>query len=80
VRRGEIGQIAPHDLGPEPAQALGASVLPPDQGAHLVPLVEQHRGEVAAHRADVAGRSGHEDQAAMYGFHHRIIRLAVAFR
>jgi hypothetical protein len=80
VHRGQIGQIALHDLGPEPAQALGAFILPPDQGAHLMPLGEQHRGEVAADGTDVAGRSGHEDRAAMCGLHHRIICLAVAFR
>ena len=48
MHRGEIGQVAQHDLSAEPAQGVGARVLPPDQGAHLVALGEQHCGEVAA--------------------------------
>jgi hypothetical protein len=48
VHRGEIRQVALHDLGAEPAQGAGALVLPPDQGAYLVALCEQHCGEVAA--------------------------------
>jgi hypothetical protein len=72
VHRGEIRQVALHDLSAEPAQGVGALVLPPDQGAHLVALGEQHRGEVAA---DGAGRSGHEDRAVVCGFHHHIAGL-----
>ena len=72
VHRGEIRQVALHDLSAEPAQGVGALVLPPDQGAHLVALGEQHCGEVAA---DGAGRSGHEDRAVGCGFHHHIAGL-----
>jgi hypothetical protein len=75
VHRGEIRQVALHDLSAEPAQGVGALVLPPDQGAHLVALGEQHRGEVAADGADGAGRSGHEDRAVVCGFHHHIAGL-----
>ncbi len=61
VHRGKIGQVALHDLGTEPPQTFRAFILPPNQGAHPVSPVEQHGGEVAAHRADVAGRAGDED-------------------
>jgi hypothetical protein len=64
-----------HDLSAEPAQGVGALVLPPDQGAHLVALGEQHCGEVAADGADGAGRSGHEDRAVVCRFHHHIAGL-----
>ena len=76
VHRGKVGQIALHDLGPELAQAFSAFILPPYQGAHLMPLGEQHCGEVAADSTDVAGRSGHEDRAAMCRFHRHFIYLA----
>src|SRR4029077_13132539 len=56
-------------------EAVGALVLPPDQGAHLVALGEKHCGEVAADGADGAGRSGHEDRAVVCGFHHHIAGL-----
>jgi hypothetical protein len=72
VHRGEIRQVALYHLSAEPAQGVGALVLPPDQGAHLVALGEQHCGEVAADGADGAGRSGHEDRAVVSGFHHHI--------
>ena len=75
VHRGEIRQVALHDLSAEPAQGVGALVLPPDQGAHLVAFGEQHSGEVAADGADGAGRSGHEDRAVVCGFHHHIAGL-----
>jgi hypothetical protein len=68
VHRGKIRQVALHDLSAEPAQGIGALVLPPDQGAHLVALGEQHCGEVAADGADGAGGSGHEDRAVVCGF------------
>jgi hypothetical protein len=71
VHRGEIRQVALHDLGAEPAQGAGALVLPPYQGAYLVAFGEQHCGEVAADGANGAGGSGHEDWAVMCGFHHR---------
>ncbi|BAZ21448.1 hypothetical protein NIES4073_23260 [Kalymmatonema gypsitolerans NIES-4073] len=80
VHRGKVGQIALHDLGPELAQALSAFILPPDQGAHLMPFGEQHCGEVAADGTEIAGRSGHEDRTAMCGFHRHIIYLLIAFR
>ena len=64
----------------EPAQRLGALILPPDQGAHLMPFGEQHCGEVAADSTDVAGRSGHEDRAVMCRFHRHIAYLVIAFR
>src|SRR5215472_14049943 len=71
VARGKIREVALHDLSAEPAQGLGALILPPDEGAHLVALGEQHCGEVAADSADGAGRSGHEDRAVVFGLHHR---------
>jgi TRAP transporter TAXI family solute receptor len=43
-----------------PAQRFGALILPPDQGAYLMPLGEQQCGEVAADSTEIAGRSGHE--------------------
>ena len=55
VHRGEIRQVATHDLSAQPAQGVGTIVLPPDQGAHLVALGEQHCGEVAADGADGSG-------------------------
>ena len=72
MHRGEIRQVALHDLGAEPAQRFGALILPPDQGAHLVALGEQHCGEVAADGADSAGGSGHEDRAVMCRFRRHI--------
>ena len=69
-----------HDLGAEPAQGLGALILPPDQGAHLVPLGEQHFGEVAADGADSAGRAGHEDRAVVCGFHHHLSGFTLRWR
>jgi hypothetical protein len=63
-------QVALHNLSAEPAQGVGALVLSPDQGAHLVAFGEQHCGEVAADGADGAGRSGHQDRAVVCGFHH----------
>ena len=42
VHRGKIRQVALHDLGAEPTQGGGALVLPPDQGAYLEALGEQH--------------------------------------
>ena len=75
MHRGEIRQVALHDLGAEPAEGVGALVLPLDQGAHLVALGEQHFCEVAADGADGAGRSGYEDRAVVYGFHHHIAGL-----
>jgi len=75
VHRGEIRQVALHDLGAEPAEGVGALVLPLDQGAHLVALGEQHFCEVAADGADGAGRSGHEDRTIVRGFHHHIAGL-----
>jgi hypothetical protein len=77
VHRAEIREVALHDLGAEPAQGVGTLVLPPDQGAHLVALGEQHCGEVAADGADGAGRSGHKDRAAVCGFHHHIAGLTL---
>ena len=68
---------AVHDLSAEPAQGVGALVLPPDQGAHLVAFGEQHCGEVAADGADGAGCSGHEDRAGVCGFHHHIPGLTL---
>src|SRR6516164_3718189 len=47
-------------------------------GAHLVALGEQHCGEVAADRADGAGRSGHEDRAVVCGFHYQIAGLKLS--
>ena len=75
VHRGEIRQVALYDLSAEPAQGVGALVLPPDQGAHLVALGEQHCGEVAADGANGAGRAGHEDRVVVCGFHHHIAGL-----
>jgi hypothetical protein len=59
VHRGEIGQVAVHDLSAELAQGLCALIFPADQGADLVPFGEQHFGEVAADGADSASRAGH---------------------
>ena len=75
VHRGEIRQVALHDLGAEPAESVGTLVLSPDQGAHLVALGEQHCGEIAADGTDGAGRSGHEDRAVVRGFHHHVAGL-----
>ena len=63
MHRGDIRQVSLHDLSAEPAQGVGALVLSPDHGAHLVSLSEQHCGKIAAGGADGAGRSGHEDRA-----------------
>ena len=65
VHRGEISQIALHHLGAEPAQRLGALILPPDQGAYLMPFGEQQCGEVAADSTEITGRSGNEDRAVI---------------
>src|SRR5271165_5493383 len=62
------------------AQGAGALVLPPDQGAYLVALGEQHCGEVATDGADGAGGSGHEDWAVMCRFRRHIAYLVIAFR
>ena len=65
VHRGEVGQVALHDLGAELAQGLGALILPAHQGSHLVPFGEQHFGEIAADGADSASRAGHQDRAGV---------------
>ena len=65
VHRGEVGQVALHDLGAELAQGLGAFILAAHQGSHLVPFGEQHFGEIAADGADSATRAGHQDRASM---------------
>ena len=65
VHRGEVGQVALHDLGAEPAQDLGAFILPAHQGSHLVPFGEQHFGEIAADGTDGSSRAGHQDRAGM---------------
>jgi hypothetical protein len=80
VHRGEVGQVALHDLGTEPPQTFRAFILPPNQGAHLMPFVQQHCGEVAADSTDIAGRSGHQDRAVMCRFHRHIAYLVVVFR
>ena len=36
VHRGEVSQVALHDLGAELAQVLGAFIFPAHQGSHLV--------------------------------------------
>ena len=66
VHRGEVGQVALHDLGAELAQGLCALILPTHQGAHLVPFGEQHFGEVAADGADSASRAGYQDRPGMW--------------
>ena len=63
VHRGEVGQVALHDLGAELTQGLGALIVPADQSPHLVPFGEQHFSEIAADRADGARRACHEDWA-----------------
>jgi hypothetical protein len=75
MHRGEIRQVALHDLSAEPAQGVGALVLPPDQGAHLAALGEQHCGEIATDGADGAGGSGHEDRTVVCGSHHHVAGL-----
>jgi hypothetical protein len=69
VHRGEIRQVALHDLGAEPTQGAGALVLSPDRGAYLVALGKQHCGEVAT---DGAAGSGHEHRVVACGFHHHV--------
>jgi len=54
-----------HDLRTELAQDLGAFILPAHQGSHLVPVGEQHFGEIAADGTDGSGRAGHQDRAGM---------------
>ena len=44
VHRGEVRQVAQHNVGAEPAKGASAFVLPPDQGAYLVVLGEEHCG------------------------------------
>jgi hypothetical protein len=56
VHRGEVGQVALHDLRAELAQDLGAFILPAHQGSHLVPFGEQHFGKIATDGTDSASR------------------------
>lgn len=67
VHRGKIDKISLHDFGPEHPQGVSPFILSPYQGAHVMPLGEQHCSEMAAYRTDVAGCSGHEDGTAMGG-------------
>ncbi len=72
MHRGEVGQVALHDLRPKPTQIFSAFILPADHGAHLMSFGEQHCGEVAANTTDSAGRSRHENRAIMCRFHRHI--------
>jgi hypothetical protein len=70
VHRGEIRQVALHGLGAEPAQGAGALVLPPDQGAYLVALGEQHCGELRPIAPMAPAAPVTRDRAVVCGFHH----------
>ena len=58
AHRSEVGQVALYDFGAELAQGLCALILTAHQCPHLVPLGEQHFGQVAANGADSASRAG----------------------
>ena len=66
VHRGEVGQVALHDLSAQLAQGLCAVIFPADQGADLVPFGEQHFGEVSADGADSTCRAGYQDRSGVW--------------
>src|SRR5260370_959107 len=77
MHRGKVRQVAHHDLCAELPKRLGALVLTPNQGAHLVPLCEQEFGEVAADAAHSAGCSGHEDRVVVFMFRRHVADLGL---
>jgi len=56
MHRVKIGKVTQHNLGAEPAQCLGTFIFAPDQGANLVSLLQEHRGQFEVNRLNVAGR------------------------
>ena len=61
------------------AQRFSAFILPSNQGAHRMSLVEQHGGEVATDRTEITRRSGHENWTVLCGVYRHIIPLAFTF-
>ena len=75
MHRGEISQVAQHDLGAKSTQLFCAFILTANQSAHFMPLGEEHFGDIAADATNRAGRSCHQNWPIMCSLNFHIFNL-----